>query len=205
MNRIWIACALLGLLAFPAVAGAANRTDKRNAQKECRALKRAMGTEAFRNEFGTNRNKRNAFGKCVSRKTREEARERRAARRSAARECRAEQNDPNFAATHGGKSFQEFYGTNTRSRGKGRGRNAFGKCVSRKARENKTEADRQDKEKVNAAKACRAEQNDPNFAATHGGKSFAEFYGTNANDRNAFGKCVSRKARAENEYAPTSG
>lgn len=30
------------------------------------------------------------------------------------------------------------------------------------------------------------------------GKSFAEFDGTNRNDRNAFGKCVSAKARALN-------
>jgi hypothetical protein len=34
------------------------------------------------------------------------------------------------------------------------------------------------------------------FRAGHGGKSFAEFYGNNRNDRNAYGKCVSSKAQA---------
>jgi hypothetical protein len=29
-----------------------------------------MGRDAFANQYGTNRNKRNAFGKCVSQKTR---------------------------------------------------------------------------------------------------------------------------------------
>jgi len=37
------------------------------------------------------------------------------------------------------------------------------------------------------------------FAAAHGGKSFTDFYGTNKNKKNAFGKCVSGKAKA----APT--
>jgi len=49
----------------------------------------------------------------------------------------------------------------------------------------------------NAAKECKAEQADPSFATAsgHGGKSFAEWYGTNANKKNAFGKCVSMKAQ----------
>jgi hypothetical protein len=42
----------------------------RNAAKECAAERRTMGREAFANQYGTNRNKRNAFGKCVSQKTR---------------------------------------------------------------------------------------------------------------------------------------
>jgi hypothetical protein len=50
----------------------------------------------------------------------------------------------------------------------------------------------------NAAKACRAEQLDPNFAAGHGNKSFAEYYGTaNSNRKNAFGKCVSKLAKEQ--------
>jgi hypothetical protein len=50
---------------------------------------------------------------------------------------------------------------------------------------------------VNAARACRAEQRDPNFADSHNGQSFAEHYGTNRNNRNAFGRCVSIKAQAQ--------
>jgi hypothetical protein len=198
MKRFSAATVVVGLLVLPAGAAGVSGQDKENAARECRALKKAMGTENFRDEFGTNKNKRNAFGKCVSRKSREEARERRSAKRHAAKDCKAEQDDPNFAASHDGKSFGEFYGTNTNSKGKGKGRNAFGKCVSSKAKENKAEADEKDKQKINAAKACRAEQNDPDFTSTHDGKSFDEFYGTNENDENAFGKCVSGKARAKN-------
>ena len=39
----------------------------RNAAKRCAAERRTMGREKFAEEYGTNRNKRNAFGKCVSR------------------------------------------------------------------------------------------------------------------------------------------
>ena len=41
-----------------------------NAARDCRAEREAMGVEAFREQYGTNRNKRNAFGKCVSAKVR---------------------------------------------------------------------------------------------------------------------------------------
>jgi len=37
-----------------------------NAARTCRAERTSMGADAFRNKYGTNRNKRNAFGKCVS-------------------------------------------------------------------------------------------------------------------------------------------
>ena len=45
----------------------------------------------------------------------------------------------------------------------------------------------------NAAKECKAERGTTD--ATR--QAFAEKYGTNANDSNAFGKCVSQKAREE--------
>ncbi len=37
-----------------------------NSARACRAERKDMGTDAFRAKYGTNRNKRNAFGKCVS-------------------------------------------------------------------------------------------------------------------------------------------
>jgi hypothetical protein len=66
----------------------------------------------------------------------------------------------------------------------------MGKCVSKHARA--AAANR-----TNAAKACKAEQALPeaDFRAAHDGKSFGEFYGKNENDRNAYGKCVSSKAK----------
>jgi hypothetical protein len=52
---------------------------------------------------------------------------------------------------------------------------------------------------ANAAKACKAEQDGDAaaFAAAHGGKSFADTYGTNGNKKNAFGKCVSATSKAK--------
>ncbi|HEY7730211.1 MAG TPA: hypothetical protein VH950_04830 [Gaiellaceae bacterium] len=72
----------------------------------------------------------------------------------------------------------------------GTGTNAMGKCVSKHARA--AAANR-----TNAAKTCKSELDMPEaeFRATHDGKSFAEFYGKNRNDRNAYGKCVSSKAK----------
>jgi hypothetical protein len=64
---------------------------------------------------------------------------------------------------------------------------------------------------TNASAACKAEMADTAFAGSHGGKTFAQFYGTNgtqASDKgkagdngnangNALGKCVSAKANAK--------
>ena len=117
--------------------------------------------------------------------------------KNAAKECKAERADADFPATHDGKSFQEFYGTGKH------GKNAYGKCVSTKARALKAKEDEADKADVsefkNAAKQCQAESTDPDFPAAHDGKSFSDFYGTNHNHRNAFGKCVSGKA-GEDHY-----
>jgi hypothetical protein len=68
--------------------------------------------------------------------------------------------------------------------GKGK-HHSFRRCVRR--------------EVANAAKECKAERSDPAFAAAHDGKTFEEFYGTNANGRNAFGKCVSTTVREADE------
>lgn len=60
----------------------------------------------------------------------------------------------------------------------------------------------------NPAQECRSEQNDPSFAATHNGESFDQFYGTNPNDANAFGMCVSSHANGgggDNASGPGDG
>jgi hypothetical protein len=56
----------------------------------------------------------------------------------------------------------------------------------------------------NPAQQCRNEQADPNFAANHGGKTFAQFYGTNGNQANAYGMCVSAKAKAQSSTESTT-
>ena len=46
-------------------ANAPGQSADKNAAKKCKA-ERADGAEAFQNKYGTNANKANAFGKCVS-------------------------------------------------------------------------------------------------------------------------------------------
>ena len=177
MKQALIACAAGALLVAPGASAKPTKTDRTNAAKECRAeLGSTDATrEAFNGEHGTSKN---AFGKCVSSTAKKEKAERKAAASNAAKECKAERDAvPAFGER----------GTNANKR------NAFGKCVSSKAKENKAEEDAEDaeeaQERKNAAKECAAERSKDEDA-------FADKYGTNANKRNAFGKCVSRTAKA---------
>ncbi len=109
---------------------AAERKEARtNAAQECKE-ERALDREAFNELYGTNANKKNAFGKCVSKKAKakkaemdEEDAEEAAERKSAAKECAAQRDDI------GREAFAEEWGTNDNKS------NAFGKCVSKTARE----------------------------------------------------------------------
>jgi hypothetical protein len=87
------------------------------------------------------------------------------------------------AKTSMGASFATTYGTNASKS------NAFGKCVSShaKAAHDATQ---------NAATSCKAQSADANFAAAHGGQSFAQVYGGSKNGRNAMGKCVSQAVQS---------
>jgi 1,4-alpha-glucan branching enzyme len=175
MKRIAATTVAALALAIPALAladdtSSSSSTD--SAAAACRAERDQMGVATFRLTYGTNHNRHNAFGKCVSKKA--QAQDDSAA--NAAQACRAEQADPNFAASHDGKSFDEFYGTGKK------GRNAFGKCVSSKAHDASDDVSAD----VNAAHACKKLRKDDPAA-------FAAQYGSR---RNAFGKCVSDKAHA---------
>jgi hypothetical protein len=57
---------------------------------------------------------------------------------------------------------------------------------------------------TSAQKQCTAEQADTSFASTHGGKTFLQYYGSNAGQQNAFGKCVSSKASASSGNSTSS-
>jgi len=218
-----ILVAVLAAAIAPAAA-LASTSDQSSASKDCTALQAKMGATAFNQAYSS-------FGACVSRFAPLE--QNNAA--SANTACSAEQADANFATTHGGKTFDQFYGT-----GKS-GKNAFGNCVSTKAKASSqaeqqgrlnpaqtcraqrtsmgtatfdktygknandknafgkcvsTVAKAQNTNEVNASNACKTEQSDANFAAGHGGKTFNQIYGTNADQSNAFGKCVSTKAQA---------
>jgi len=182
-----------------------------------------MGISAFSHAYKT-------FGACVSAYAPVEKQ----VTLSATATCTAEQSDPNFASTHNGQTFDQFYGTGKRERNafancvasvakanrtaeqQGRmnpartcramrsqltaavfnktfgknanSKNAFGKCAS-------TTAHAQVSNEVLASNTCKAQQSDPNFASGHGGMTFAQVFGTNADQSNAFGVCVSSTAK----------
>jgi len=67
MAKVLAFCALVVAIAAPAALAADPvPADFKNAAKYCQALRTAKGIEAFRTQWGTNPNKMNAFGKCVS-------------------------------------------------------------------------------------------------------------------------------------------
>ena len=220
MKRIVLTAACAAALAVAAAAAAAPSPDAtKNASAACNALRAKLGPTVFAQAYAT-------FGRCVSSLTQVEQQN----LASAQAACTAEQNDVTFPVSHGGKTFDQFYGTGAR------GKNAFGNCVSSKAKAS-SRAEGQDRpnpartcraarasmglvafkllygnnanafgkcvskaakartqNELNAAQTCRAEQSDATFAVNHGGKTFAQFYGRNADLSNAFGKCVSTKA-----------
>jgi hypothetical protein len=104
-------------------------------------------------------------------------------RANGARDCRA------LRESMGPDLFRVTYGTAQTNR-----KNAMGRCVSMWARS-------EHQSRVSARSACTAEQADVNFAASHESKTFAEFYGTGPQHKNAFGKCVSSKAKASSDEA----
>ena len=67
MVKILVVCALVVAFAAPAALAADPvPADFKNPATYCQALRTAEGVEAFRAQWGTNSNKMNAFGKCVS-------------------------------------------------------------------------------------------------------------------------------------------
>ena len=67
MVRITVLCALVAAMVVPAALAADPvPADFKNAAKYCQALRTAKGVDAFKTQWGTNPNKMNAFGKCVS-------------------------------------------------------------------------------------------------------------------------------------------
>ena len=101
-----------------------------------------------------------------------------AAEQKAAKKCKAER-------ALGADAFKAKYGSN-----------GLGKCVAATSKA-KHDADEQEDESAeeakaedNAAKKCKAER-------ALGADAFKAKYGTNANKANAFGKCVSKLAKAQ--------
>ena len=175
----------VGALVAPATAAQAQTPtsqDSKNAAKFCKQLRTSSGSaESFRSAVDAvvsgKVTTKNAYGKCVSHYAKDEAKERTSAQKQAVADCKAERE---AAVTEEQKAaFATKYGAKNTS-------SAYGKCVSQKAKTNKTEADEQDQERVNAAKECKTERG----TTTESREAFAEKYAN-------FGKCVSQKARAK--------
>lgn len=173
MRKLMLLVVLAALVApVAALADGASPTAASTASATCKQERTNMGTTQFATTYGTNAGKTNAFGKCVS----ENAKSAQQTVANAAKTCKAQQADPNFAAGHDGKSFDQFYGTNA-GKGKGASKDAFGKCVSQ-AVSNAVTA--QAKAAKSAVKTCKAARKSD--AAT-----FATTYGSG---KDALGKCV---------------
>jgi hypothetical protein len=170
--RKLIILALFAALAAPAAALADDPapTPGQTANAICKAELAKLGADTFKATYGTNGNKANAFGKCVSKN----AQTAEHATANAAKACKAERD------SLGKDAFAAKYGTNgnaTTGHGKnGNGKNAFGKCVSQHAQ---AAAEHEADETASAAKACKAERSkDP--------AAFKTKYGN-------FGHCVAAK------------
>jgi ABC-type microcin C transport system permease subunit YejB len=104
--------------------------------------------------------------------------------KNAAKVCKAERGTTAQSIA----AFKEKYGTNANKA------NAFGKCVSGMVKKLEAQADEQAAEaEKNAAKQCKAERG----TTAQSIAAFKEKYGTNKNKANAFGKCVSKLAKAK--------
>jgi ABC-type microcin C transport system permease subunit YejB len=188
LKKLIMSGVLVAALAVPATAGAQDPTpsDFKNASKFCKDLKKRSGAANFATLYKNH-------GKCVSsiaqQTAREDAKQEDTAKKNASQQCREERGTTEESI----KAFNDKYGTNKNKK------NAFGKCVSQKAKQNKQEADQQDaqqqKATLNAARQCREERGTTEESI----KAFNDKYGTNKNKKNAFGKCVSTKAQAQND------
>jgi len=171
MKKLILVVAIAALL-VPVAALADNApTPAQTANQMC-AAEKAANADAFKQTYGTNANKSNAWGKCVSGKNKAAH----AAVQNASQACAAEQ-------AQDAAAFAAKYGTT--QKGKGADKNAMGKCVSTKVHATVTTTT---ETFVKAAKSCKSDMkaNAAAFVAKWGGKK-----------ANAFGKCVSATSKTK--------
>jgi hypothetical protein len=179
MKLVMLLAAIVALSAPVAALADTTPTPASTANALCKQAQTSMGAALFGQTYGTTADRSNAFGKCVSKNASNAQRD----VTNAAATCKAQQADSNFAASHGGKTFDPYYGSNG-SKGQGSSANAYGKCVSQ-AVTNAVKS--QSTALTTAAKTCKA-------ALKASATDFAAKYGTG---RNAVGKCVSATAKTK--------
>ena len=168
---------LLATVAVTASAAFAAQGDQgKSPAQVCKTELTTLGAANFKALYSPGGSGANAMGKCASKHAHAAA----VNQMNAAKACKAEMAMPEaaFRAAHSGMSFAELYGKNKNDR------NAYGKCVSSKA---KTANEQQEAKTMKAAKACKAERaaDKAAFTAKYGGKA------------SAFGKCVSSKTKKQ--------
>ena len=125
MKRYLFILATAAALCVPAAALADSTPNASQlAVQSCKTQQSQLGAATFKATYGAN-----AYGKCVSKAMQSAS----AALQNAAEACKTEQADANFAAAHNGQTFNAVYGSGS-SKGKGADANAYGKCVSLKAK-----------------------------------------------------------------------
>jgi hypothetical protein len=166
--------AITALLCVAAPAALAVPPADKAASKACKAQRNAIGMAAFRLQYAPTGTPKAAMDACLSQQVQLVVTE----TKNAAKACKAERGTtPESRA-----AFDAKYGENDNKK------NAFGKCVSSTAA---AEVAEEQHAILNAAKACKAERG--TTAASRA--AFEAEHGTNANKKNAFGKCVSKKAK----------
>jgi hypothetical protein len=140
--------------------------------EECKQQRNTIGMSAFRDLYAPNGSPKVAMDNCLKARASIAT----VAAKNAAKACQAER-------AAGEAAFNAKYGKNENDK------NAFGKCVSAQAKQS---VEAQQQATLNAAKKCKAER-------AQNAQAFANKYGTNANKRNAFGKCVSKLASEQDD------
>jgi hypothetical protein len=191
MRRAWIAVVAVAVLAMPGVALAhgddGSKSSPHNRSKACKALRAQMGPDLFRDTYGTNHNRRNAHGKCVSRHRHVMKK----LVKQAVSECKALQAAARFR--HFDREHGKQWGDGKRAEKRAE-RRAFRECVKEKLRA--LLAERRAAFEA-AAKSCDAERTaDP--------AAFGEKYGRGKHRRHAFFRCVVQTFRANEEAAKAS-
>jgi hypothetical protein len=166
--------AVVALLAPIAAFADTAPTPSQTASAICKGLQKSLGT-TFAKTYAN-------FGACVKANQQNASQDVQNAAKTCKAEQAADQSDPTgFAAAHGGKSFDQLYGSNN-AKGKGADANALGKCVSQHVQQS---VQQNVQATVNAAKTCKALlKSNPTGFATAFGKG-----------KNAFGKCVKAKGK----------
>ena len=144
MKKWVIAAVALVIAGIPAAYAASPNVEKpKSAQaqsaedtaaKLCKEERERIGVQAFKTKYGTNKNKANAFGKCVSGKSKDKAKDEKDDDKdeadkdegAAAKACKAER-------ASNVEAFAKKYGTNHNLK------NAFGTCVSGKSKKEKND------------------------------------------------------------------